>query len=193
LYQFVVKNLKNTKFLHDRVILIKEKLFWNNGVIMKKTIIMLTILMLISIGILSGCIGDKEGSENNPKVMNLGDSVTYGDTKITFLSAAWETVTMTSTYHMYVLRVAGENMGSANESFYVTITKYEMANGYTYSESRWSYFNLKPGAYKTDIIQSRHDLIDRDFLPVSKIYITIDTVSGRNMPHENPVYIILNV
>jgi len=160
-----------------------------------KLIILVVIVLLLIVGF-SGCIGDKEGSENNPKVMNLGDSITYGDIKITFLSATWETTTTWTINYKYVLTLKGENIGLAHDSVFVMIKKYEMANGYTYSSGGFlnTLFSLQPGRNSTKKINSDQggQIIDREFLPVAKIYVTLDLHGNPYLPPEKPFYIVLN-
>jgi len=156
---------------------------------MKKEIIIVGImLVLIAVG-LNGCMGDEEGSK-----INLGDSITHGTIRVTFLSASWVKPYDWSDYYYYSLEVKGENIGSAEDSVFVKITKYEMANGYTYSDDYiWEFFSLNPGRNITLTVNSKDGLIDRDFLPVAKIYVTLDENANPMLPVENPIHLILNV
>jgi len=144
---------------------------------------------------LNGCIGEEGSSEDNPKVLNLGDSIIHRNIKITFLSAYWEELdSWGKTITRYNLDLKGENIGLEKDSVYVEITKYEMANGYSYSSSyALTSFTLEPGRNSTESIRDDREVIDRDFLPVVKIYITIDENLLPLTDGENVIYAILNV
>ena len=153
---------------------------------MKKEIIA-GIIMLILITCLSGCVGD------TVREINLGDSVTHGTIKVTFLSATWKEQSDWS-YGHYSINVQAEYIGTSEDSVFVIIKKYEMTNGYTYSDDyTWDYISLNPGKSETSEIDSGYGVIDSDFLPVAKIYITLDENANPMLPEENPIHIILNV
>lgn len=163
----------------------------------RKIVTILTSILIIFVG-LSGCINEEGSSENNPKNINLGDSINYGNIKITFLSATWEKASSWSDTYNYVLKVKGENIGLEEDSVFVKITKYEMENGYSYSDDYiWGSFILNPGRNSTSSIHSNSgsdwNLIDRDYLPVVKIYVTLDENANPMVQEQNPIYIILNV
>jgi len=166
---------------------------------MKKQLLIIGIIVLLVCVGLSGCTGEDKGSENNPKVINLGDSITHGTIRVTFLSATWVKPYDWSDSYYYDLEVKGENIGSAEDSVFVKITKYEMANGYTYSDDYiWQSFSLNPGRSGTLTIRSvgggmAGQIIDRDFLPVAKIYVTLDENANPMLSAVNPIYAIINV
>jgi len=162
----------------------------------KQLIIVGMVILLLSIG-LSGCFGgDEEGTKNNPIVINFGDSVTHGSIKLTFLSADWVKPYSWSddSAKIFKIEVKGENVGTAEDSVFVKITKYEMSNGYTYSDDYiWSYFSINPGRNETSTVDETSGLIDKDFLPVAKVYMTIDEVANPLVSPKNPIYVVLKV
>ena len=161
---------------------------------MKKQLIVGMIVLIIGVG-LSGCneISDKKNMAGGTTEYNIGESVTVGNIKYTFLSTYWEE---SYDIYWYKLEIKGENIGYEQESSRITVTKYEMENGYKYNPTlgyEYVYFSINPGRSETGIISCSDSQlssgIDRDFLPVAKIYLEI----GDFIPQEGDTSIILNV
>ena len=92
---------------------------------MNKKIILTGIIVLLFSNILSGCLGGEGNSEDNPKVINLNDSITYGNIRLTFLSATWRKPYEWVDSYYYYLKIEGENIGSAKDvEFCLRINRY---------------------------------------------------------------------
>jgi hypothetical protein len=151
---------------------------------MKKQLVIFGIIVLLICVGLSGCNEDSNKNSNSGE-KNIGDSIIFENIKFTFLSAYWEDLT-------YYLNVKLENIGSEVQNGYVVITKYEMKNGYKYETVGMpssGYFNINPGKSETKQVDGSSYVIDKDFLPVSKIYLSIK----KGILGENGIEVILNV
>lgn len=128
--------------------------------------------------VLSGCTEQKGngGFFSGTTTYSIGDTVTVGNIKYTFLSANWEE--SWGSYY-YKWEVKGENMVNIQTSGTLRVTKYVMENGYIYEPSYFmdttsTTFTINPGKDTTKTISCYDSTIDRDFLPIDKIYFSID-------------------
>lgn len=151
---------------------------------MRKMALLLIALTVISVGFLSGC-NEQNNNQNSSKTnYNIGESITVGNIRYTFLSASWDTNYLGS--EIYSLKVKGENLGNIQTTGIIAITQYKMENGYIYKHSElggWSIgaeFTINPGKEVIKTISSNSGEIDRDFLPVDKIYIEFRKESPSN-------------
>ena len=154
---------------------------------MRTIAILLISLILIGIGFLCGCnnyIPEK-------REFNLGESVIFENIKYTFLSAYWND-------SVYVLEIRGENVGSNKlESSNVFIIQYEMKNGNTYRPPKLYgitavtfYLNLWENDTK---VLTDFTTINKDFLPVAKIYLQLYSPGGQLVYSNNTKPIEINV
>jgi hypothetical protein len=143
---------------------------------MKTIAILIISLILIGIEFLCGC-NDYVPEKREYKI---GESVIFENIKYTFLSAYWND-------SVYTLKIKGENIGSnKQESSNVIITQYEMQNGNTYRPIKaygitavTFYLSL----WENDIkILTDFSSIDRNFLPVTKIYLQLYSPGGYVYP-----------
>ena len=153
---------------------------------MRTITILLISLMVIGIGFLCGC-NDNTFEKNEYKI---GESLIFENIKYTFLSAYWNDTT-------YTLKIKAENIGNKEESSNVMITQYEMQNGYTYTPFKiWGRtfitFKLDPFGNDTKVLTD-FSTIDRDFLPVSKIYLQLYSPGGQLAYSNNTKAIEINV
>lgn len=152
---------------------------------MRKTAIIVITFMMVGIGFLSGCNNIVEKIE-----FKIGESVVFENIKYTFLSAYWND-------SVYTLKIKGENIANEKESSNVMIIKYEMQNGYTYKPLKVYGvtavpFNLNPGGNDTQTLID-YSSIDRNFLPVAKIYLIIYYPGGELTLYKNSRAIEINV
>ena len=163
----------------------------------KKTITIGIMLVFLMVGF-CGCMDYEENGKNNPKIINLGESVTHDSIRLTFLSTTWKNRDWSDEKYFY-LEIKAENIGNSEDSVFVKITKYEMSNGYSYSNDYiWAFFTVNPGRNNTQEISSlgggtAGQIIDRDFLPVEKIHIIIDEKANPMVSEVNPMYVIVNL
>ena len=153
------------------------------------------IIILLFVG-LSGCnsTSDTRNADGEAVEYNLGESVIVGSIKYTFLSVYWEESWDT---YSYKLEIKGENIGNVKETSQISVKEYEMENGYRYSPAigyGTAHFSINPGKNETETISCPEDSqlisgIDRDFLPVAKIYLEIGEIY---QPSERTT-IVLNV
>jgi hypothetical protein len=146
---------------------------------MKKQLVIFGIIVLLICVGLSGC--NETTHKNNENVIvekNIGDSIIIGNIKYTFLSAYWEKPSDT---YIYNLEIKCENIGNTAGSGYINIKEYEMQNGYKYNQY-WMFdtypISINPGRNETITMESYEMSsfglgIDREFLPVAKIYLVI--------------------
>ena len=159
---------------------------------MKKIIVLIIVSMVIGIGFLSGCT-QSEQSESKKTIYNLGDSITVENIKYTFLSAkgseSWGGYT-------YNLEIKGENLAKEEVTGYVAVIKYEMENGYSYEHNEMfsigTKFTINPGKTQTKTIISSGE-IDKDFLPVAKIYIEFRKEGSNPLSYVWIKSIVINV
>ncbi|MCJ7572237.1 MAG: hypothetical protein MUO82_10255 [Candidatus Thermoplasmatota archaeon] len=154
---------------------------------MRKIAIFLISLMVIVIGFLCGC-NDKIPEKRE---YNIGESLIFENIRYTFLSAYWNDTT-------YTLKIKAENIDNKNrESSNVMITRYKMQNGYTYDPVRmygvtFITFDLNLFGNDTKVLTD-FSSIDRDFLPVSKIYLQLYSPGGQWIYSKNTKPIEINV
>jgi len=154
---------------------------------MRMTAIFLISLMVIVIGFLCGC------NDNIPekREYNIGESLIFENIRYTFLSAYWNDST-------YTLKIKAENIDNKNkESSNVMITQYKMQNGYTYKPVRmygmtFITFDLNLFGNDTKVLTD-FSSIDRDFLPVAKIYLQLYSPGGQFTYSKNTKSIEINV
>ena len=154
---------------------------------MRTIVILLISLILIGIGILCGCNDDYTPEKREYKI---GESVIFENIKYTFLSAYWNDNT-------YTLKIKAENVGINEESSNVMITQYEMQNGYTYTpfkiyDRTFVTFYLNPFKNDTKVLTD-FSTINRDFLPVAKIYLQLYSPGGQLTYSNNTKAIEINV
>ena len=153
----------------------------------KKIMIVGIIVLLIAVG-LSGCNETKQTSKT---VYNIGESLIFENIKYTFLSAYWNDST-------YTLKIKAENIDNKNKvSSNVWITQYKMQNGYTYNPVRmygWTFITFDLNLFENDTkVLTDFSSIDRDFLPVAKIYLQLYSPGGQWTYSKNTKPIEINV
>lgn len=110
---------------------------------------------------------------SGPESVNLGDSITEGDLKYTFVSAGWEKYQYGNDEYFY-LEVKAENIGKEEATGYLSDFVYEMENGYKYEDTYKSCsFIVDPGRNETEIIKCSNNIIDKEFLPVAKVHFKV--------------------
>ena len=144
---------------------------------MRTITILIISFMIVGFEFLCGCNNDYIPEKRE---FNLGESVIFENIKYTFLSAYWND-------SVYVLEIRGENVESNKlESSNVFIIQYEMKNGNTYRPPKLYgitavtfYLNLWENDTK---ILTDYSSIDRNFLPVTKIYLQLYSPGGYVYP-----------
>ena len=153
---------------------------------MKIQFIIISIFTLIIFIGLSGC------NDNIPekREYNLGESVIFENIKYTFLSAYWNDT-------IYTLEIKAENLGDKKESSNVMVTQYEMQNGNTYIPIKmygvtFVTFDINPFGNDTKVITD-FSSINKNFLPVVKIYLQLYSPGGELVYSNNTKPIEINV
>jgi hypothetical protein len=164
-------------------------LFLNSGfrgIWMRKISIFLISLIVIEIGFLCGC-NDKIPEKRE---YNIGESLIFENIRYTFLSAYFNNST-------YTLKIRAENIGNNRESSNVMITQYKMQNGYTYNPVRmygFTFITFDLNLFKSDTkTLTDFSTIDRDNLPVEKIYLLLYSPGGQWTYSKNTKTVEINV
>lgn len=151
---------------------------------MKKKLIVIGII-IIQLVLLCGCISDNSTPRDIDldSLMrearffnhNLGESITVGDIKYTFVSARWKEGWGAG----YQVEIDVENIGIRKATASVSILKYITQIGYEYTPHSWDSSNSKdvnPG--RTDSIVLTSSAVDKDFLPVVEIHLRVGGRAG---------------
>jgi len=154
---------------------------------MKKQLMIIGIIVILLTVGLSGC------NENIPEKIeyNISESLIFENIKYTFLSAYW-------TDSIYKLKIKAENIDNKNrQSSNVLITQYKMQNGYTYNPAREygiTFITFDLALFENDTkILIDYSSIDKDFLPVAKIYLQLFSPGGQWTYSNNTKPIEINV
>jgi hypothetical protein len=128
--------------------------------------------MMIGMVFLCGCNDDV----SEKREYRIGESLIFENIKYTFLSAYWND-------NVYTLEIKAENIGNKKESSNLKIFEYEMQNGNTYNPVRMynkTFITFDLGLFENDTkVLTDFSSIDRDFLPVAKIYLIIYSPGGQ--------------
>lgn len=153
---------------------------------MRRIAIFLISLMIIGTGVLCGC--NKNISEK--REYRIGESLIFENIKYTFLLAYWND-------NVYTLKIKAENIVNKKESSNLKIFQYEMQNGNIYNPVRMydkTFITFDLGTFENDTkVLTDFSSIDRDFLPVAKIYLTIYSPGGQWTYSDNFKTIEINV
>ena len=154
---------------------------------MTKQLLIVGIVFILLIVGLSGC------NDNIPekREYNIGESLIFENINYTFLSAYWND-------SIYTLKIKAENIDNKNrETSNVMITQYKMQNGFTYKPVRmygmtFITFDLNLFGNDTKVLTD-FSSINRDFLPVAKIYLQLYSPGGQWTYSDNTKSIEINV
>ena len=124
---------------------------------------------------------ESEDSDNNTNKtsfnISLGDSIIVDNVNFTFLRAYWA-IRMSDGFKIYTIELSAKNIGSVVINKHVKLTKFENQKGDTFeptpSMNTTSSFYIKPGETQMGSIDNSEDSFDVNFLPITKVYFTID-------------------